>query len=556
MLTSNTLIFNLKHRLIKRISLILKRNLSMKNETIQENYDAIFIGSGMGSLTSASLLAQFENKKVLIIEKHFQAGGFTHSFSRLRNKYHWDVGIHYIGDMHETGFCRLLMDTISAKNVKWQKMSEPFEKFVYPGRTFELYGNVEKFKNDLIEQFPKEKDSILQYFTDIQKASALFGKSMMMKSTAPDLNSLVKQMKDPSILTVQDYLDYHFKDKELKAILASQWGDYGLPPSKCLFATHASLVVHYLNGGYYPIGGGKKILESIEPIIKEKGGAIITTTEVLEVIIEDGKAIGVRTKFLRGEKTERNFYAPIIVSCAGAYNTYMKLIPKSIDLEYRKSLEDFYSKEKMATSICVYLGLTESPEKFGFKGENHWIFSSYDHDTNFKNRIEWLKDFSECPNMYVSFPSLKDPEAVNHTADIITFSDYAFFAKWKDEAWKKRGEEYESFKKKIADTIIASMDKRYPGFKDIIEYVEVSTPVTNEHFTSHQDGAIYGLACVPERYDKEKSPWFDVSTPIEGLYLTGADAGGSPGIAGAMMGGLATTLRITGSRDILKRILK
>lgn len=84
----------------------------------------------------------------------------------------------------------------------------------------------------------------------------------------------------------------------------------------------------------------------------------------------------------------------------------------------------------------------------------------------------------------------------------------------------------------------------------------MSTPLTNEHFTSHPDGAIYGLACVPERYDKTKSPWFDVTTPIEGLFLTGVDAGGSPGIAGAMMGGLATTLKILGSRDILKSILK
>jgi len=60
---------------------------------------------------------------------------------------------------------------------------------------------------------------------------------------------------------------------------------------------------------------------------------------------------------------------------------------------------------------------------------------------------------------------------------------------------------------------------------------------------------------VPERYEHEKTPWFEVQTPVEGLMITGADAGGSPGIAGAMMGGLATTLRILGNRDLLRQVL-
>ena len=139
---------------------------------------------------------------------------------------------------------------------------------------------------------------------------------------------------------------------------------------------------------------------------------------------------------------------------------------------------------------------------------------------------------------------------------MITFTDYSLFEKWKDLPWKKRGEEYTAFKEKIADTVVQTIEKRFPGFKDIVEYVEVSTPITNEHFTSHPDGAIYGLACVPERYNKEKSPWFEIQTFIPGLYLTGADAGGSPGIAGAMMGGLATTMKILGGREILKEIMK
>ncbi len=527
----------------------------MKNQDIDQNYDVICIGSGMGALTVASLLSQFYQKKILIIEKHFQVGGFTHAFTR-KQKYHWDVGIHYVGDMGDTGFSRLLMDKITAGKVSWAKMPEPFEKFVYPNFTFELYGDEEKFKSDLINKFPEEKNAIEGYFKDIHKAAALFGKTMMMKSTAPELSAFKAQIGNDSIETLKDYLDFHFQDPSLKAILASQWGDYGLPPSKCLFATHASLVVHYLNGGYYPVGGGGKIFDAIEPKILENGGAILDTTEVNEIIVENGKAIGVKATFLRGKQESKSYFAPVIVSCAGAYPTYTKLIPKQIPVSFLEKLNLFYKREKMATSVCVYMGLNDSPATLGFKGENHWIFDSIDHESNFSERNNWLLQGGEIKNMYLSFPSLKDPLAENHTADLITFTDYSLFEKWKDLPWKKRGEEYELFKSKIANTVVQTLERRFPGFQKLIDYIEVSTPLTNEHFTSHQDGAIYGLACVPERYDKEKSPWFDVTTPIEGLFLTGADAGGSPGIAGAMMGGLAATLKILGSRELLKKILK
>jgi all-trans-retinol 13,14-reductase len=438
--------------------------MSQKITEISENFDLIFIGSGMGTLTTASLLAQFANKKVLVLEKHFQPGGYTHEFQRKQGKFHWDVGIHYVGDMQEGGLCRTLMDKVTQKKVKWHKMLEPFEKFVYPTRTFELYGDEAKFCADLIAQFPEEKQAIENYFKDIKKLSAVFGKSIMMKSSSPNLKSFTDSLPE-EVLTVKEYMDTFFKNDELKAILASQWGDYGLPPAKSAMATHATLVNHYLKGGYYPVGGAGKIYEAVEPILEEKGGVVLSSTEVVEILFDGNKAIGVKARALRGEKAERNFFAPIIVSCAGAYPTFTKLIPQHIEVPFRSQLENFYDREKMATSICVYMGLSDDPRKLGFNGENYWIFSSIDHDANFENRNSWLYSDTEIPNIYFSFPSLKDPEAKHHTADAITFVDYSEFSKWKDEPWKKRGEEYSKFKDSIAQRILGYLDKRFPGFR-------------------------------------------------------------------------------------------
>ncbi|MDV6235739.1 NAD(P)/FAD-dependent oxidoreductase [Leptospira ellisii] len=525
----------------------------MNIDQVGNEYDVIFIGSGMGSLCTASLLAQSYGKKILILEKHFQPGGFTHEFQRKQGKYHWDVGIHYVGDMQEEGLCRKISDKITRKKVEWKRMPEPFERLIFPSGAFDIYGSPEKFQQDLKKKFPEEQEAIERYFRDIKKTSNLFGKSIMMRLSPPPLDSVSGLLGKENGITLKDYLDANFRDQELKGILAAQWGDYGLPPGKVAFAMHATLVQHYLNGGYYPIGGAGKIFEAVEPILEEKGGVVLSSVEAQEILINEGKAIGVRAKALRGTGSERDFYAPVIVSCAGAYPTYTKLIPESYPIPFRNRIKEFYNKEKMTTSVCLYLGLSESPARFGFNGENYWIFSSSDHDRNFSERNDWIGNDGEIPNLYLSFPSLKNPEAKSHTMDVITFTDYENFSKWKSEPWKKRGEDYKLLKEKITERILSTLESRFPGIRQTVEYAELSTPITNEHFTSHPDGAIYGLACVPERYQKEQCPWFNVKTPIEGLYLTGADAA-SPGVAGAMMGGLATALAVTGSADLLKEL--
>ena len=54
-------------------------------------YDVIVIGSGIGGLTTAAILAKFNHKKVLILEQHFIVGGFTQEFKH--KGFQWDIGV-------------------------------------------------------------------------------------------------------------------------------------------------------------------------------------------------------------------------------------------------------------------------------------------------------------------------------------------------------------------------------------------------------------------------------------------------------------------------------
>ena len=82
-------------------------------------------------------------------------------------------------------------------------------------------------------------------------------------------------------------------------------GLYGLPPSLSAFVGHALLINHYSNGGYYPVGGSAVIAKSIVPIVESRGGQALVNHSVNEIIVEDGKAVGVRVTQKRGETRSR-----------------------------------------------------------------------------------------------------------------------------------------------------------------------------------------------------------------------------------------------------------
>ena len=100
-------------------------------QRLDDKYDAIVIGSGIGGLTTAACLSRV-GKKVLVLEQHYTAGGFTHSYAR--NGYEWDVGVHYIGDVgNPRTLTRRLFDFITDGELQWAPMSDNYDRFLHRG---------------------------------------------------------------------------------------------------------------------------------------------------------------------------------------------------------------------------------------------------------------------------------------------------------------------------------------------------------------------------------------------------------------------------------------
>jgi len=502
------------------------------------NYDIILIGSGMGALTVASLMAQMRGKRVLILERHFRAGGFTHAFQRGR--FSWDVGVHYIGDVGEGSRLARFFALVTGGKLRWNRMPDPFDVFEYPDLTFAHPVGKERFAEALARLFPSERPAIKRYVKDVYSAANGFSMGIMRRNASAVARSAGRLgsafFHSNWNLTTGAYLDEHIRDPKLKAILASQWGDYGLPPSLSPFMLHSLIVRHYMDGAYYPAGGAGVLAEAVREIVERAGGKILLRQEVLRILVQNNRATGVLVRTPRGETVE--YYAPVVISNAGAPLTYLKLVPENCSVPFRDDLAQFVGANQPTSHLSLYVGFSGDPSQLSFRGENHWLFQHYEHDATYRDRGTWIGN-GEPAEIYLSFPSLKDPEARGHTAELISFSDYAPFARWKDQPWRNRDADYQALKARISNALLDSVERRHPGFRKLVEFHELSTPVTNEFMTGHLRGGIYGLPSTAERFRRENQAWTDAWSPIGGLYLTGVDVA-SLGLAGALMGGITT----------------
>ena len=455
-------------------------------------------------------MAQLQRKRVLVLERHFQPGGFTHQFSR--GKYHWDVGVHYVGEMEKETMVRQVFDLVTGSQVDWARLPEPFERFSYPDFEFDVYGDPQRFHADLIERFPHEQAAIRTYFKDLKRAARSLTFNALEVNTQNWFRLLMTIGRHCTArhlsATTKDYLEAHIEDPVLRRVLASTWGDYGLPPAA-----------------------------SVRKIVEEAGGQFLLRRGVTEIIIEKGRATGVRV-LGPGSRSEE-FRAPIIISDAGAPATYLRLVPPSHPFSFRGELREFVQQHPATAHVCLYVGFSADPRSLGIHGGNLWIYQNHDHDASFARRARALDDGTP-EQAFVSFPSLRDSQAVAHTAEIITFADYDQFARWHDQPWRQRDDDYRQFKERIADGLLRLVESRLPGFSSLVAHRELSTPVTNEFFTGHHRGAIYGLTGFAEPFAREANGWASVRTPISGLYLTGVDTIKMAGIVPGMLSGIVT----------------
>jgi len=503
-------------------------------DKIDGKYDVIIIGSGISGLCSAALLGM-EGKKVLVIEKHFKIGGYTHTFKR--QNYEWDVGIHYIGGVHrEKAFSRKLFDKITENELKWNKTDDNYDRIIFPDKSYDFIAPKSKFIENMKSYFPDESSNIDKYIDVVLSINKAMFKYFAAKSLSGVKEFFMHKYLSKDFLafsnkTTYDALSEITSNQKLIGVLTGQWGDYGLPPKQSSFAMHCAIAGHYLDGANYPIGGSRMIAESIAPVIEKYGGKIFISTGVDSIHIKNGVCKGVVLE--NGDIIESDS----VISSAGVQNTLHKFLRNEDSLSsYRENLS---LVKPSFGHACLYVGFNKTAKELGIKNTNLWIYPGYDHDLTTNTYMN--NEDADFPVTYISFASSKDPswDSVHPgtaTLEAIVPTKFNNFSKWSKDPWKGRGDEYEKYKENFSKRIIDQIYKHCPHLENKISYYELSSPLSTRDMAHYQFGELYGADHTPSRF---RQKWLKPKTPVKNLYMTGQDIT-TVGLPSALMSGVLT----------------
>ena len=507
------------------------------------DYDAIIIGSGAGGLTTAVALAQ-AGKKVLVLEQHDRPGGWTHSFTL--QGYRFSPGVHYIGDLQEGGGLRGIYDGLGvSQDLTFCELNpNGYDHIIIGDKRVDF----PKGKDNLIERlkshFPHEARGIDGYFADlmnmVESLSRIGDLSHPLRS-AMSAPTILKWMRASGA----DLINTHVSDLVLRGVLAGQAGDHGLPPSQVSAFMQAGITYHYLDGGYYPLGGSFAIPRAFVKALKRAGGEIRLQSRVKRILIESKLVQGVELE--SGEVIQ----ASVVISNADPEVTFGQLIGRD---KLSSKLKRRVDSIKYSTScLSLFFATDMDLRAAGLDSGNFWFYDHPDLDKIYSDGLtDAILQNETPPGMFLTVTTLKDPSKMHsghHTCESFAFVGYDAFEKWAHTKYGERPADYAAMKEDLSWRMVRGLEKHIPRLSQHIVFSSLGTPLTNEHYLNATRGNLYGI----EKSPSQVGPWaFQPRTEFGGLYLCGASTL-SHGVSGVTASGIDAARAVLNCRrsDIL-----
>ncbi|RZJ29621.1 MAG: NAD(P)/FAD-dependent oxidoreductase, partial [Chryseobacterium sp.] len=309
---------------------------------MKKEYDILVIGSGLGGLVSALVLAK-EGLKVCVLEKNNQYGGNLQTFSR--DKLIFDTGVHYLGGLSEGQNLYQYFSYLGImKDLNLKKLDENgFDRITFEGDEIEYphAQGYENFVEQLTKIFPEERQNLERYIQEIQNVCNEF----------PRYNLIGKGKYNDDILYInaQEFIESVTSDKKLQAVLSGSNFLYAGVANKTPLYVHALTVNSYIQSAYKCTSGGSQISKLLIRQLRKYGADVYKHTEVSEIVFDEDDIIkSVKTK------NNKEFFAEIFISNIEIRAT-LEMVGKA---HFRKSfIRRIYDLEPVVSCFSIYLVL-------------------------------------------------------------------------------------------------------------------------------------------------------------------------------------------------------
>jgi len=499
---------------------------------LKEKYDVVIIGSGLGGLVSANILAR-NGYKVCVLEKNNQYGGNLQTFAR--DKTIFDTGVHYVGGLDKGQNLHQYFTYLGImKDLNLHKLDEnKYDVITFDNDTTEYYHaqGYENFASSLIKQFPEEEKAIHTYCEKI--------KSVCSNFALYNLGDSLTYNFDVLSLKITDYLDSISDNELFKAVLVGSNSLYA-GELQTPFYVHALSINSYIESSYRFVNGGSQISKLLIRKIKEFGGETYKHQEVVDFGWDNDKLISVKTK--QGKEVK----ATLFISNIEPKYTIKMLGGKGMRKAFVKRIEQI---ESMISGFSMYI--TFKPNTFEYINYNHYhiknpkgIYTAQEYTEKswpegymvsmgvHKNQTKWAKNM-----IAMTYMKIEEVKQWENTFNTVAEKS-------------ERGKKYDTFKEEKIEIFLCELEKKFPKIRESIQTIYASTPLSYRDYIGNHGGAMYGYK---KDADNTMKTFLSPKTKLKNLFLTGQSLN-MHGILGVTISAVLTCSHIIGRKKLMESI--
>jgi all-trans-retinol 13,14-reductase len=500
------------------------QNQEQIEPSINNNYDVIIIGAGLGGLTAGAKLAK-EGRKVLLVEQHYVVGGCATIFKR--KDFTFEFALQELDGLHNTDIKTKIFKELGVfDQVEFVKIEE-FYRFKNNRLDFTMPNNTELAIEKLCTKFPQDEKGIRKYF---QKINAIYEETIRLieeqckqLSFPPTLPFIYPNLAFAVNQNLGDFLDSIITDKELKLLLCGNINYYHTNPYRLSLLFYSFAQASYFHGSWYIKGGSQVLSNYLASIIKERNGDILLSHFVTKIMINKGQAVGIECES-KPKGTVKQFFAQTIIANAAIPNLINLLPPPENNILQQKIKKSTTG----STFLTVFLGFNK---KISQLGSIDYSLVRFDDDINSladlnaNNTAEYLKrNFA-----FVDYSQI-DSGLAPPGKSVASFVMVDHLSDWEGLSLQ----DYQKKKEEIAQIAIQRLAKEIPGIQTEVEYYEVATAKTIKQYTLNPQGTPYGFAAIPSQVGLFRQP---NQSSIPRLYFASAWTYPGHGFTGTIISG-------------------
>lgn len=492
------------------------------DEPRSDAYDVIVIGSGLGGVSAAAMLAK-QGIKVLVVEQGDGPGGYAHAFRR--GPYTFPSAISMLAG--GGALADVLAHLGVAGECRMPRLQELY-RVDFPGMSLVAPAGHDEFVEAHIRLFPHQADAIRAFFNLRQQIRA----ETTRLPRQLDPRGLAEAMERfPNVFryrtaTLAQVLDAYFDDPWLKAMLGAVWVYTGAVPSRLSFFSYSKILGFLIDESRYFEGTSQKLVDALVLALERAGGQLVLNKSVSAITTDAGAVTGVR--LASGDELR----AAVVISNADARRTFEDLV--GLEQLPQRFIKRLQRLKPTPAALIVYAATTQD---LLANEPVHEIFSypGWDYDAG------WSEvEAGRLAGGSVSVPTLHDPNLAPPGEHLLVLKTFARY----DLPWAE-------IKERFADELLASFEYTFPGLRKHLTFMEAGTPVTFERYTGNYQGACYGWAPLPSQVGSKSLAY---ETPVAGLYLSGHWSESGPGAFRTVMSGVDVARRVLRAAGITDAI--